>query len=119
MKRYAVEWIIFALGVIALGGVMIGLPEMDKVWLWVLWGDLALWVAAYVYVLRFCTTGFRALSIVVYVLAWVLIAARVGLFELGSMPQDAATSLSDLLLAGVLILVSLGWIRDPRSNEEH
>ena len=24
-----------------------------------------------------------------------------------------------LLLAGVLILVSLGWIRDPRSNEEH
>ena len=35
------------------------------------------------------------------------------------MPQDAATSLSDLLLAGVLILVSLGWIRDPRSNEEH
>ena len=108
MKRYAVEWIIFALGVIALGGVMIGLPEMDKVWLWVLWGALALWVAAYVYVLRFCTTGFRA-----------LIAARVGLFELGSMPQDAATSLSDLLLAGVLILVSLGWIRDPRSNEEH
>ena len=53
MKRYAVEWIIFALGVIALGGVMIGLPEMDKVWLWVLWGALALWVAAYVYVLRF------------------------------------------------------------------
>ena len=67
MKRYAVEWIIFALGVIALGGVMIGLPEMDKVWLWVLWGALTLWVAAYVYVLRFCTTGFRALSIVVYV----------------------------------------------------
>ena len=119
MKRYAVEWIIFALGVIALGGVMIGLPEMDKVWLWVLWGALALCVSAYVYVLRFCTTGFRALSIVVYVLAWVLIAALVGLFELGSMPQDAATSLSDLLLAGVLILVSLGWIRDPRSNEEH
>ena len=119
MKRAAVDGISFAWGASARGGGMSGLPEMDKGWLWVLGGALALWVAAYVYVLRFCTTGFRALSIVVYVLAWVLIAARVGLFELGSMPQDAATSLSDLLLAGVLILVSLGWIRDPRSNEEH
>ncbi|MUH60143.1 antitoxin [Bifidobacterium canis] len=118
MKRYAVEWMIFALVVIALGGGMLALPETQTVWLWVLWVLIGLWVAAFLYVERLFSNGFKIVSVVVYALAWLFLAVRCGLFTLGSMPQAAAVSLSDLLLASVLILVSVGWVKDPRVGKE-